>query len=111
MTNSEKLAMVKTLLEIADNDTDNTLSVYLDLCKTEILSYLYLQLNGIPPSVTDVPSEYEVTQVMAVVAGFNIIGAEGQTVSIENGIHRHFKYSDMVEYVRNHVIPYAGLGG
>ena len=56
-----------------------------------------------------VPTEYEITQVQAVINGYTQAGVEGQVLSIENGIHRHFNYSDMVEYVRAHVIPIAGV--
>lgn len=54
-------------------------------------------------------TEYEITQVQAVINGYTQAGVEGQVLSIENGIHRHFNYSDMVEYVRAHVIPIAGV--
>ena len=34
-------------------------------------------------------------------------GMEGETTSIENGVHRHFNYSDMVRYIRANVIHFA----
>jgi hypothetical protein len=55
----------------------------------------------------EVEPAYEVTQVQSVVNGFTQRGMEGETVSVENGIHRHFSFPDMVRYIRANVIPYA----
>ena len=60
-----------------------------------------------PDAPDDVPPAYEMTQVYAVVNGFTQRGLEGQSVSIENGIHRHFDFTDMTRYIRQNVIAYA----
>lgn len=105
MTQADKLTKLKTLLNITGAEQDAVLSVYLDLCRDEILSWLY---SGRPPDgVTDVPTQYETVQIMAVVAGYGLSGAENQTAHSENGISRTFKYSDMVDYIRSHVAPYV----
>ena len=44
---------------------------------------------------------------MACVAGFGLQGLENQTASTENAITRQFKYSNMLEFIRANVIPYA----
>lgn len=110
MTPEEKLEMVKTILWIDSDDTedDMLLSTYLDMAEHEILGWRYSNANpeNVPESV---PPEYDMTQIQAVVNGFTQAGVEGQVLSIENGIHRHFQYADMVEYVRAHVIPIAGV--
>lgn len=106
MDESKKLQMLRVMLE-DDDVTDDTLSTYLEFCKKEILTFLYLQIGGVPSGVSEVPEEYEMTQIMGVIAGYNIRGGENQSVSVENGIHRHWHYTDMVDYVRGHVIPYA----
>ena len=107
MDMTAKIRMLRALLG-DDEVTDTTLSAYLDFCKREILNFLYTQVvGGVPVEVTDVPEKYEMTQIMGVIAGYNIRGGENQSVSVENGIHRHWHYTDMVEYVRGHVIPYA----
>lgn len=111
MTDAQKLTTIKTLLkdggELPD---DGTLNTYLTLSGNEILSWKYHLVGGIPASVTDVSSTDEVTQIYAVVAGFTHAGAEGEQLHIENGVHRHFVYEDMVGYIRNHVLPYARVG-
>ena len=110
MTLEAKLAMVKAILRIDDTDTseDALITTYLDMAQQEMLAWRYSHAN--PDNVPDtVPPEYEITQVQAVINGYTQAGVEGQVLSIENGIHRHFNYSDMVEYVRAHVIPIAGV--
>lgn len=110
MTPEAKLAMVKAILRIDDTDTseDALITTYLDMAQQEMLAWRYSHAN--PDNVPEtVPPEYEITQVQAVINGYTQAGVEGQVLSIENGIHRHFNYSDMVEYVRAHVIPIAGV--
>ena len=104
MTVDEKLGMVKTIMG-PDAPDDETILSYLDLAKTEILQWRYTFNPDAMPE--DVPAAYEMTQVYAVVSGFTQRGVEGQSVSIENGIHRHFDFTDMVRYIRGNVIAYA----
>lgn len=104
MTTDEKLAMVKTIMG-DDAPDDNTILSYLRLAETEILAWRYGFNQSAMP--IDVPAEYEMTQIYAVVSGFTQRGVEGQSVSIENGIHRHFDFTDMVRYIRQNVIAYA----
>ena len=104
MTTFEKLAMVKDILRISDQSKDDLLTTYLTAAKSEILGWRYSYAGTIPD---EVPAEYEMTQVQAVINGFTQSGNEGQNVSIENGIHRHFSYSDMIRYIRANVIPIA----
>jgi hypothetical protein len=105
MTQAEKLTKLKTLLNITGTEQDSTLTVFLELSKSEILAWLYS--GKTPEGVTDVPAQYEPTQVMACVAGFGLQGLENQTASTENAITRQFKYSNMLEFIRANVIPYA----
>lgn len=108
MTSAEKLAMVKTIMG-ADAPDDATITTYLDIAKAEILGWRYSYSPDDMPD--DVPAEYETAQVQAVVNGFTQRGVEGQTVSVENGVHRHFAYPDMVRYIRANVIAVGKLGG
>lgn len=108
MTNAEKITMLETLL-FPDGDATESdsamLGTYLALAEHEILTYRYsYSANGIPEIL---PVEYDAIQVMAVMQGFAQSGAEGQTVSVENGVHRHWKYEDMMAYIYSHVIPIA----
>ena len=108
MTASEKLAMVKTIMG-PDAPDDETITSYLSLVQTEILQWRYSFNESAMPE--DVPAAYEMTQIYAVVSGFTQRGMEGQTVSVENGIHRHFDFTDMVRYIRGNVIAMAKVPG
>lgn len=111
MTDAEKLARVKLLLEDGgDVQSDEKLNAYLTIAKNEILYWLYHLVGGVPTEMTDVPVKYENTQVYAVIAGYTHAGAEGESVQIENGVHRHFLYSDMLDYIHNHVLAYVRVG-
>ena len=104
MTNAEKLTMVKSILRIGDTSMDTLLNTYLSAAKSELLGWRYSYSAETP---VEVPTEYEMAQVWGVIAGFRQSGNEGQTVSVENGVHRHFNHADMVNYIRANVIPIA----
>ena len=104
MTTAEKLATVKTILDISDNTKDELLTTYLDMAKREILAWRYADGADAPE---DVPAEYEPVQIQAVVNGYTQSGSEGQTSASENGITRRFEFADMVSYIRAHVIAVA----
>jgi hypothetical protein len=104
MTTEEKLDMVKTIMG-PDAPDDATINTYLTVAKTEILQWRYSYDPDNMPE--DVEPAYEITQVQAVVNGFTQRGLEGQIVSVENGIHRHFSFPDMTRYIRANVIAYA----
>ena len=112
MTTEAKLAQVKTFLGISDTSEDALLTAYLASAKDEILAWVYSyteDYNSDEPTITDVPKELEQIQIHAVVSGFGIRGAEGQTSHGENGISRAFKYDDMISYIHNKCIPKAGV--
>lgn len=105
MTDVEKLGLVKTLLSNDENiPSDEVLLAYLDIARHEIIGWRYSYAET---TIEDVPSEYEMTQVYAVLAGFSQSGAEGELSHSENGISRTWKHADMIAYIRAHVIPIA----
>lgn len=105
MTSDEKLDMLSILLDDS-NVSDDKLEAYLSAAEKEILAWRYSYSSQQP---SEVPAEYEMTQIHAVIAGLSISGAENQTQHSENGINRMFKYPDMVAYIRNNVLPIAGV--
>lgn len=113
MTDAQKLLTVKTLLEDGGEiPSDEKLNTYLALAANEILNWLYWDIGGVPENVTEVPSRYDGVQIYAVIAGYTHAGSEGEQSHIENGVHRHFNYDDMVAYIRDtrHVTPYVRVG-
>ena len=112
MTDAEKLTTLKVLLEDGSGymPSDETLNTYISLSQSEILAWMYHLIGGVPDDVTGVPAKYETVQIYSVIAGWTHAGAEGQTLSIENGVHRDFKYVDMLDYIHNNVLPYVRVG-
>lgn len=111
MTHFEKLNTVKVLLEDGGAlPSDEKITTYLGLAKSEILEWIYHLVGGVPGDVTGVPTRYEPTQVYAVVAGFTQAGAEGTRDHSENGIKSAFRYSDMLDYIHNNVLPIVRVG-
>lgn len=111
MTNAQKLITLQTLLEDGgDVPSEEKLNTYLAVAGDEILSWIYHLVGGVPTNVTEVPSKYDSIQVYSVIAGYTQAGAEGEQAHIENGVHRHFRYSDMLDYIHNHVLPYVRVG-
>lgn len=105
MTDTQKLTVLKAMLGISDTAQDTLLTTYLDMAAQEIVNWKY-SLVGVLDGA-EVDAEDEITQVHAVVAGYNIRGAENQTSHNENQIYRTFDANDMVDYIRNKIIPYA----
>ena len=112
MTDAQKLITVQTLIEDGSGymPTEETLNTYITIAGNEILEWMYHLVGGVPDDVTAVPSKYEGIQIYAVVVGWTHAGAEGQGMSIENGVHRDFKYSEMLDYIHNNVLPYVRVG-
>ena len=112
MTDAQKLTTVQTLLNDGTGymPSDETLNTYLEIAGNEILAWMYHLVGGVPEDVTEVPSKYEGIQIYAVIVGFTQSGAEGQGLSIENGVHRDFKFSDMLDYIHNNVLPFVRVG-
>jgi len=112
MTNAQKLQTLKVILDDGSGyaPSDETLDTYLSLAGNEILSWMYHLIGGVPEEIDEVPTKYDGIQIYAVAAGWTHAGAEGQTVSIENGVHRHYVYSDMLDYIHNNVLPFVRVG-
>lgn len=106
MTRDDKAAMVQSILG-DDYIESDAIATLLDVAGRELIAWRYS--NGSAKLPEEVPEEYEMAQVFAVIAGYTQRGAEGQTYHAENGITRTFAHSDMVDYIRKHVIPLCGV--
>lgn len=108
MSNDEKLEMIQSIMGIPDSESSEIerIGVYLTAAEKEILNWRY-SLAGKKPD--EIPEEYEMTQVWAVIYGYSQSGAEGQSTHSENGIARTFNYSDMISYIHRNVRPMVGV--
>lgn len=105
MTMDEKIEMLGLMLDDSTISSEK-IEAYLTAAEKEILAWRYSYSKQ---AVSEVPAEYEMTQIHAVIAGLSISGAENQTQHSENGVNRTFKYPDMVAYIRSNVVPIAGV--
>lgn len=111
MTNEQKIEVLQTLLgEGGEVPPEATLQAYLNISEMEILNWKYHLVGGVPDGVTSVSPADEGAQIYAVIAGYTHAGAEGEKQHNENGINRVFIYSDMIDYIRNHVLPLVRVG-
>lgn len=111
MTDAQKLTTIKTLLsDGGELPSDDKLQTYLTLAASEILAWIYHLVGGVPTDVVDVPARYNGTQIYAVIAGYTHAGAEGEHLHLENGVHRHFSYDDMLGYIHDNVLPIVRVG-
>ena len=112
MTDAEKLTAIKTLLDDGTGNmpSDTTLNTYIQLAGGEILYWMYHLIGGVPEGVSAVPERYDTTHIYAVVAGYTHTGSEGQRLHNENGVHRSFVSSDMVDYIHQNVTAIARVG-
>lgn len=111
MTDAEKLTVIKTLLDDGgEMPSDEKLNTYIQIAGQEILAWKYHLVGGVPDDVTEVPAAEDVTHIYAVVAGYTHAGSEGEKQHNENSVNRVFIYADMVDYIRNNVLPYVRVG-
>lgn len=110
MSEEQKLDMLASVLglQMLDSATEDVLTAYLALAKSEILAWRY-SLSPLYREITELPAEYETVQIFAVVAGFTQRGAEGQSAHSENGISRTFSHADMIHYIHANVQPICGV--
>ena len=107
MTTVEKIKNVQTRLGNIAEATSEIIAVYLDDAKDAILKQRYP--FGVPTDVTEVPSRYEVLQCRLAHRYFLRQNIEGQTVSIENGIHKHFESVDDEDLLKQ-ILQIAKVG-
>lgn len=111
MTDAEKLTVIKTLLsDGGEIPSDEKLNTYITIAGQEILAWKYHLIGGVPDDVTEIPAAEDVTHIYAVVAGYTHAGSEGEKQHNENSVNRVFIYADMVDYIRNNVLPYVRVG-
>lgn len=102
MTDSEMIAMIKTLIGDSNADEEE-LSSYLALAKDAIVTRLY------PIKVPDdyvMESRYDTLACRIAADMYLRRGAEGETVHIENNIHRTYRSTNWEELLM-YVTPYA----
>lgn len=108
MTDAEKKAMVKTLVENDSQATDDVVTVYLTLARNAMLERLF------PYDTTkdagDVPTRYDTLQCELAARYFLRRGGQGETNHEENGVNRNWDSVDDADILQR-LTPFAKVGG
>lgn len=106
MTDQERVARVKAYFD-PDALTEAEASAYLAIAKDTILDQLY-SFAGIYPEDAVIPRKYEGAWCELAARYFSRKGGLGETLHIENGIHRDWYSSDDRDLL-SRIIPYASV--
>lgn len=107
MTTAEKIKNVQDRAGNVPEATDALIALYLDDAKDAILQQRYP--FGVPDTIADVPKRYEVIQCKLAHRYFLRQNVEGQSVSIENGIHKHYASVDDEDLLKQ-ILQVAKVG-
>ena len=102
MTNEQMLAILTARTGVTDT---TLLQAYLDDAGQAIINKAYPFKTGIET----VPDKYQRLQVEIAVYLVGKMGAEGQTMHIENGIHRTYESASIPSSMLKAVIPLAKI--
>jgi len=108
MTQAEKIAMVKTLVESDPAATDSVVAVYLTLACNTMLERLY------PYSANkdsgDIPTRYDTMQCELAARYFLRRGAQGENRHEEPDVNRSYGSVDDDDILKR-LTPFAKVGG
>ena len=104
MTQADKIARLRLMMDDTE-DSDEVLSVYLDLAAHKILNRMYPFKDDY--TGLEVPDKYVAIQLNISCYMLNKRGAEGEIQHIENGIHRNYGSSEVPDSMLKDVIPFA----
>lgn len=108
MVESEKIAMVRVLVENDPDATDDTIAVYLNLACGAMLKRLYPLHTG--KTAEDIPACYESDQCELAARYFLRRGGQGEINHEENGVNRQYASVDDAD-ILNRLTPFAKVGG
>lgn len=104
MTDGEKLATLRKMLDEGDTVSDDTANTYLAAAEKAVTNLAFPYGNG-----TEVmPEKYEYEQIEIAAYMLNKRGAEGETAHTEGGTSRTFETGDIPISLRARITAYAG---
>ena len=108
MTNAEKIAMVKVLVESDPEATDEVVSAYLSLALSAMIERLFPYDSN--RNEADVPVRYDMTQCELAARFFLRRGGQGEINHEENGVNRQYGTVDDEDILKR-LTPFAKVGG
>lgn len=104
MTNEEKLAILKSMLDEGDTTSDEVANTYLLAAEKAVINIAYPFGDG----TETMPAKYDYEQIEIALYMLNKRGAEGENLHIEAGTHRSFESSDIPVSLRSRITSKAG---
>lgn len=108
MTDSEKIARVKVLVENDPVATDEVVAVYLDSARYAMLERLF-PLHP-DKTVDDIPVRYDAIQCDLAARYFLRRGSQAELNHEENGVNREYGSVDDADILEK-LTPFAKVGG
>lgn len=108
MTQTEKISMVKTLVESDAEATDEVVTVYLTLALNTMLERLYPYDSN--KGAEDLPVRYDTLQCELAARYFLRRGGQGEINHEENGVNRQYGTVDDDDILKR-LTPFAKVGG
>lgn len=104
MNATEKLAMLKVLVDVEGDTQDSALTVYLTVAGKKILNKAF----PYDSTQTEVPNRYALLQCEIAAYLWNKRGAEGEISHNENGISRSYENADVPSSMLKEIVPFCG---
>ena len=104
MTDAEKLAILKDMLDSGDTTSDEIANAYLAAAKQAVINLAYPFGNGSEV----MPEKYDYEQIEIALYMLNRRGSEGETAHVEGGTSRTFEVADIPVSLRCRITAYAG---
>ena len=105
MTDVEKLAILRKMLDDSDTVSDDTANTYLAAAEKAVINLVY-PFGDV--SEKTMPEKYEYEQIEIAAYMLNKRGAEGETAHTEGGTSRTFETGDIPISLRARITPFAG---
>lgn len=104
MTDNEKLAILRNMLDSGDTTSDAIANTYLAAAEKAIINLAYPYGDG----TEEMPEKYEYEQIEIAAYMLNKRGAEGETIHVEGGTHRHYEAADIPTSIKTRIVPMVG---
>lgn len=104
MTDAEKLAILRQMLDSGDTTSDAIANAYLEAAKKAVINIAYPFGAG----TETMPEKYDYEQIEIALYMLNKRGAEGESIHVEGGTHRHFETADIPVSLRARITSKTG---
>ena len=104
MTDNEKLAILKQMLDSSDDTSDAIATSYLHAAEKAVINLAFPFGDGSEV----MPTKYDYEQIEIAVYMLNKRGSEGEKEHYEGGTHRTFEVADIPVSLRCRITAYAG---